>query len=280
MLHPFRSDGESVLFGVFDGHGLCGHTVAQEAMHSLYFELELSDLLSSQPEAALVHAFEATQEHLEALAAATPVEVDAADSGACACLALLRSSELWVAGAGDCRVVLGSRHVDGGFVPKRLTVDHHVDVPAERERIVAAGGFVSEARVDQDGDEIPSRSYKDLSNKRLGPGLRLSRSLGDLSAERDGLLTPTPEMCRHSVDSDDEILILASDGVFEFIDDAKAVTIVANVKAGGGSASDACASLVKQAALYWRLHEEGYRDDITCIVVYLQPALEALSPTD
>jgi len=129
-------------------------------------------------------------------------------------------------------------------------------------------------------DEIPSRSYKDLSNKRLGPGLRLSRSLGDLSAERDGLLTPTPEMCRHSVDSDDEILILASDGVFEFIDDAKAVTIVANVKAGGGSASDACASLVKQAALYWRLHEEGYRDDITCIVVYLQPALEALSPTD
>ena len=131
MLHPFTDPG-TALFCVYDGHGTFGHRVSQEAMHSMYFELELNENLAKDPVTALEEAFDATQEHLHLLLLQEEVKVNALDSGACAVVAFLRGSDMWIAGAGDCRAVLGQRDdsAENGIAPLRLSNDHNVEVRA------------------------------------------------------------------------------------------------------------------------------------------------------
>lgn len=121
------------------------------------------------------------------------VKVDATDSGACAVVAYLHGNQLWVAGAGDCRAVLGQT-VDGAegadaIQPVRLTTDHNVEVEEEKARIEAAGGWVM-AMYFEDGEEVPARSYKKKDKPWLGPGLRISRALGDIKVSRALLVSP------------------------------------------------------------------------------------------
>ena len=72
---------------------------------------------------------------------------------------------------------------------------------------------------------------------------------------------------------EDLFLILASDGVWEFIENEEAVRIVRLFHEQGKPALDACRFLIAKAALLWRTNEGQYRDDITAIVAFL-PFLE------
>ena len=80
----------------------------------------------------------------------------------------------------------------------------------------------------------------------------------------------------HQISDEDCFLILASDGVWEFMDMHAAVEIVDGFYKDGKGAIDACRLLLAKSALLWRVHEGQYRDDITAVVVYLPPLLEAL----
>ena len=80
----------------------------------------------------------------------------------------------------------------------------------------------------------------------------------------------------HTVQPTDQFLILASDGVWEFIDNDEAVAIVGQFYDKGLPALDACRFLIAKAALNWRKFEGDYRDDITAIVVYLPDVVTAL----
>ena len=80
----------------------------------------------------------------------------------------------------------------------------------------------------------------------------------------------------HTVQANDLFLILASDGVWEFIENDEAVQIVEHFHSKGLPALDACRYLIAKAALCWRKFEGDYRDDITAIVVYLQDVVPAL----
>ena len=80
----------------------------------------------------------------------------------------------------------------------------------------------------------------------------------------------------HTVQPTDRFLILASDGVWEFIDNDEAVAIVGQFYDKGLPALDACRFLIAKAALCWRKFEGDYRDDITAIVVYLPDVVTAL----
>ncbi|KAL1514423.1 hypothetical protein AB1Y20_003524 [Prymnesium parvum] len=278
MLHPLSGAG-TALFCVFDGHGTHGDAVSQEVMHSMYYELERDQALHSEPVQALERAFEATQEHLHLLLLQDEVVVDSSDSGACAVLAYFKGNELWVAGAGDCRAVLGreARGEGGaGVEAVRLSTDHNVEIEEEKARIEAAGGWVMPMRV-VDGEEVPARSYKKPGKPWLGPGLRISRALGDTWAELDGLIYPFPDVRHHVVQEDDLFLILASDGVWEFLSDEAAVRIVKQAYDKGSDSVQACKILIAQAALLWRQNEGMYRDDITAYVINLKPVVATLT---
>lgn len=44
----------------------------------------------------------------------------------------------------------------------------------------------------------------------------------------------------------------------------------------GKTAEEACRFLIASAAMKWREYEGDYRDDITCIVIYLQSVVATL----
>ena len=71
---------------------------------------------------------------------------------------------------------------------------------------------------------------------------------------------------------DDAVLIVASDGVWDFISSQAVVDIAYRYRKCG--AREACKAIIKAATKAWKEREQDYRDDITAIVVFL-PALKA-----
>ena len=111
---------------------------------------------------------------------------------------------------------------NGEITAEDLSIDHKPDLPEERKRILAKGGTVSEG-----GAGRPSRVW---AHGRIG--LAMSRSLGDGECKGVGVI-PDPEVL-HSVSSPvakeggdgDLFVIVASDGVWEFIESVEACQLV------------------------------------------------------
>ena len=112
------------------------------------------------------------------------------------------------------------------------------------------------------------------------PGLAMSRALGDRVAKSVGV-TGAPEHTRVTLSRADRFMVLASDGVWEFISSAEAVGLVAAAE----SEEHACRLLVEEAHARWMAEEAGVVDDITAVVVRFvhpprdSPPLEAAAPT-
>ena len=75
-----------------------------------------------------------------------------------------------------------------------------------------------------------------------------------------------PELSEVRLSAVDQFVILASDGVFEFISSQEAVDIVAKHMETGPQA--ACEALVKESTARWNA-EEDVVDDTTCIILFL-----------
>ena len=75
----------------------------------------------------------------------------------------------------------------------------------------------------------------------------------------------------------DLYLILASDGVWEFLSPAQVVDIVHKCSEQGMAPTEACRYLIGSAALEWRQNEGDYRDDITATVLWLPDIVKALA---
>ena len=98
-------------------------------------------------------------------------------------------------------------------------------------------------------------------------GLAMARSIGDHAVKPIGVIAE-PVVSFHDVKANDSFLILATDGVWEFISSAEAVEIVADNLHKG--ATKACQILIEAAAAKWHDEEGDYRDDITALVIKLQ----------
>lgn len=141
-----------------------------------------------------------------------------------------------------------------------MSHDHKPDLPKEEKRILDAGG-----RVFAWG--VPRVWLKEVDM----PGLAVSRSFGDLAAESVGVWA-TPECIRATLTKEMPFLILASDGVWEFLSSQEAVDIVAKhysqaVK-GVWDAQAACDALITESVQQWN-REEDVVDDITAVVLAL-----------
>ncbi|BDA44065.1 probable protein phosphatase 2C 73 [Coccomyxa sp. Obi] len=240
------------LFGVFDGHGPHGHLVSQHVRNHmpdiLRRHLQLCD-----PREALIAAFQDMQQSLERTTFNTEL------SGSTGLVAHLTGQRLAIGWVGDSRAVLGRAQPGGGCLAVPLTQDHKPSDERERSRILASSGRVERIQTET-GEEVgPQRVW--LSDAWI-PGLAMSRALGDGLARRVGVISE-PEVCIVDLQHNDHFLILASDGVWEFMDNQEAVNIVS-------SCSDdetACSKLVAAAHEKWMEQENGSADDITAVIV-------------
>jgi protein phosphatase 2C family protein 2/3 len=192
--------------------------------------------------------------------------------------------EIDISNAGDSRAVLARRSTiksdeenasaendSTTLVTVPLSIDQNPDSQGEQERILSAGGFVSPPP--EPG--LSARVWLDAENTQIG--LAMARSIGDHAVKGVGV-TADPVVTVHEVQEEDEFIILATDGVWEFMESEDAVEIVSKYlycKNGGNGngnncASKACEALIKAAMAKWHEYEGDYRDDITAIVVRLK----------
>lgn len=102
------------------------------------------------------------------------------------------------------------------------------------------------------------------------PGLAMSRSLGDYVAQSVGV-TPEPEILEYEIQPEDLYLVVASDGVWEFMPNEEVGKI--SFPFYSKSAPEAAANaLVKEAYKKWKTEEEVI-DDITCVIVFFDEKL-------
>merc|ERR1719240_950762 len=178
------------------------------------------------------------------------------------------SDSMLVANVGDSRAVLCQIDSQNALTSAvDLTVDHKPNLPEERERIEKAGG-----QVVFDG----FFNYRVYSSDGHG-GLNMSRALGDTTSHEAGV-TEVPESKMvpidvHRVDlrpnaGSDICVIIATDGVWEFISSQEAAELVGSYgRAGVRAAADA---LAKRSYDLWMEDSEGeVSDDITCILFWV-----------
>ena len=142
-----------------------------------------------------------------------------------------------------------------------LTVDHKPDMPRERQRILTCGGRVLSTRVKGAPHLLgPPRVW--LKNAPL-PGLNMSRSLGDLIAKQAGVIS-TPHKAVHNISAFDRALILASDGLWDFVSNEETGSLALSTS----DSWDASARLARLSRSRW-LTRTGGADDTTVVVVRL-----------
>ena len=125
------------------------------------------------------------------------------------------------ANIGDSRAILLNK-TNGIWSNTALSRDHKPDSPDEHERIRKTGGRVEAYKDEYGGDFGPKRVW--LKNENL-PGLAMSRSFGDLCACRAGVIQK-PEFKEHQLKKNDRAIVLASDGVWEFLENNDVMNIL------------------------------------------------------
>lgn len=191
------------LFAVFDGHG--GAEVAKFCAAQFGEELKANaSYLAGDYPRALEQTFLKMDEILlgdegmEILRKYKDnVEMTTSFAGCTANVVLLVGNKIFVANAGDSRCISYSK--DNTVI--HLSVDHKPDDEEEKKRIVKAGGYVSEGRVNDN--------------------LNLSRAIGDLEYKKNTELKPEeqiisafPVIVERELDGD-QFLVIGCDGIWE-----------------------------------------------------------------
>ena len=141
-------------------------------------------------------------------------------SGTTAVICIIRGSHLYTFNVGDSRAILASE-VNDECVVTELTHDHKPSLPEEKARIENAGGRVFSMEY-EDGYDGPVRVW--LADQDI-PGLAMSRSLCDTVAHSVGVIS-TPEVCERTLTNDDRVIVMGSDGLWEFIPSEEVIHLI------------------------------------------------------
>ena len=199
-------------------------------------------------------------------------------SGTTAITVMVRNNIMFVNNVGDSRAVVAVKTPSGGLKAEHLSIDQTPFRKDERERVKKCGAVVMTIdqieglepihenwginlgeEVDESGD--PPRVWE--SNMQR-PGCAFTRSIGDHVAEKIGVFAE-PEPLIRAIDDETAFVVIASDGVWEFLTSQSVVDMV-NKFSGPNGPLDACKAVVAESYRLW-LQYEVRTDDITMITL-------------
>ena len=265
---------------MFDGHGSVGHECSTFARDQLSKNLSAFAAGVGEAEADL-SVDRATKAHVKTNTAMHSSPIDDGMSGTTAVSVLFNGHQLQIMNLGDSRAIYayeggGSDHKSKRILAKALSYDQTPHRKDERERCKAAGARIMTMdqldgiepihenfdtalgdELDEQGD--PPRVWLPDSNS---PGCAFTRSFGDAEGERVGVYA-VPEITNHTIQATDRLVVLASDGVFEFLTNQQVVDLIAEYP---GEPLTACRKVVSEAYQAW-LQYEMRTDDITIIII-------------
>jgi len=208
-----------------------------------------------------------------------------------------RRNRMTICNVGDSRAVLGKTTDGDAYIQGRtplkafpLSRDQTPYRKDERARIRKTGARI--LSLDQleglepisDKDDDPNNNDKDIElGEELDeggdpprvwspngdyPGTAFTRSLGDSMAEALGVFAE-PEMLTREFKPNDRMIIIASDGIFEFLTNQSVVDICAKFS----DPLEACKAVVTESYNLW-VQYELRTDDITIICMFVEPITE------
>ncbi|XP_053557307.1 pyruvate dehydrogenase [acetyl-transferring]-phosphatase 2, mitochondrial [Bombina bombina] len=200
---------------------------------------------------ALTYAFQRLDSDISLEAQASTEDVlirnitlQTAFSGATACVSHVDGVHLHVANVGDCRAILGVQEESGTWSALPLTADHNAFNKSEVQRI--------------QGEHPPSEAHTVVTDNRLLGVLMPFRAFGDfgfkwsqqlqknvlhnacdlkplniyryspLNYLTPPYLTAKPEVTYHKLRPQDKFLVLASDGLWDMMENHEVVKLVAD----------------------------------------------------
>ena len=251
------------IFAVMDGHGLNGHLVSQfctkyftsyfakhKKLNQLTDEESVYNALKKNNYEVIKKAFHKAEKEI------SKSDIDANFSGTTCVMTFQLGTKLITANVGDSRGII----VKGDKVMP-LSIDQKPNNENEMKRILKNGGEVSQ--YEEDG--IKSGPFRVWKKGEMYPGIAMSRSIGDLLASTLGVI-PEPEFIEMEVDKDTKFIILASDGVWEFLDNQKVKELVMPFYKKNDP-EGACRLLINESTKWWN-EEDIVVDDITVICLF------------
>jgi len=244
--------GEIGIYGVCDGHGPFGHLVSFRLVQSLPHLLTSNPNFNKDWEVCLKEAFIAAQQELLAFCRTHDINVEA--SGAAGSVLVFDGAAVHTAHIGDSTVMLGSwNRRDSRLI--HGTKDHKPQDAEEKARLEAAG---SEVR------QVDEESWRIYLKGSTFPGLTMSRAFGDTACA--GVLQE-PEYAQFFMQESDEwYAIVASDGIWEFMEPDKVLDMSAKkLRLKGGR--ETIRFLTEASRKRWVHCCGDYCDDITAILI-------------
>ncbi|OMJ75587.1 hypothetical protein SteCoe_25242 [Stentor coeruleus] len=251
-------------FSVCDGHGTNGLDVVTLVRSSLPNNIEksFSQLTPEENyESRILRSLQSGYEMTENLLNFSNIEVCL--SG-CTSVSIIKiCNTIYCANIGDSRAILGNYN-GKNCIPVALTKDHVPGNEIEGNRIIKSGGFIDSLR-DQEGNSYgPLRVWV---KKNEYPGLAMTRCFGDSVSKNIGVLSE-PEITKYELTGTDRFLVIASDGIWEYLSNRKVVKIVEK-QWKFGTVKSACDQLMNAAVKKWNQHGE-YMDDISFIIIFFK----------
>ncbi|KAI1731642.1 protein phosphatase 2C domain-containing protein [Ditylenchus destructor] len=174
------------------------------------------------------------------------MSVNVAASGSCALVSHLRECHLHVANCGDSEAVLGVSNLNTGISARLLSRPHTVDNADEISRVRMSHPASESATILKGGrllgELYPLRAFGDLRYKW---SLELQRVVLEplgVPAPRNlhtpPYLTAQPEVLYHRLTPNDKFLVLASDGLWDFLDPDTVVRLIEDHTLGTQTLSD------------------------------------------
>ena len=263
----FLNNNNYSYIGVCDGHGILGQDISSFLVNNLPQNLN-NDLLNQNIKNISSEKLQNISKYIDASFIQTNIKlntderIDSTFSGSTCSSLIYSPKKLITINVGDSRCILGKYNNEKWF-PKILTRDHKPNEKDELDRIISSGGKVEPLK-DPYGNFVgPARVWKKEGDV---PGLAMSRSFGDEVGHEVGVIV-NPEINEYEFVNEDKFIILASDGIWEFISNEEAIDIVKDFYLID-DIKGALNFLYKEASKRWIMEEEII-DDITIILIFL-----------
>jgi len=303
ITNNFCDQEADAYFAVYDGHGRDGDKCAQFSRENLPKLIEkfvsrtkgkAQDLANGSRDVELTKeqiqnsCHKAHVDCNRAMHKAQNIEDSLSGTTAISAFFHGHRNRITVCNVGDSRAILGKRDeskeaVNGSSSLKATPLsrdqtpyrrDERIRVKATGARILSLDqieGLEPIRPDDDEGDDLELGEELDeggdpprvWSPHGEYPGTAFTRSLGDAIAEELGVVAD-PEMLTRKITSEDKIIVLASDGVFEFLTNQSVIDICAKFN----DPLAACRAVVAESYELW-LQYELRTDDITMICIFV-----------
>ena len=266
----FMNKKDYIYMSVCDGHGIEGHFVSGFMKEILPYDM--SENLKS---CNLMTENEKEKEKIyqiikETFIIANEKLVDNEDinslfSGSTCVSVIYTPEKLIVPNIGDSRAVLGRliNKEKNEYKAIDLSRDHKPTEKDEAQRIIENDGRIQPFT--EEGEFVgPQRVW--IKEEEV-PGLAMTRSFGDRVAATVGVMSE-PEIKEFLFDEGDKFMIIASDGIWEFISSQECVDIIKDFY-DKNDLKGCCEYLYQESSKRW-LKEEEVIDDTTLILVFFE----------